>query len=649
MENDASGTWHPLPEQIAAANVTEIMALVGVEDYDALYRFSIERPADYWRAINRYCGIVWSRDYTDYVDLTRGKEFPRWFTGGKLNWTDTIFAWAKDPDTASRPALIAESEAGDVMTLTYAELFVRVRRFAAGLQQRGIGRGDRVGLLMEPGVEAVVSMLALAHIGAVTMPLFSGFGVDPIVTRLSSCGARALISTSGFRRRGKWINSSKTALEVRERTGIEFLILKLAPGEELAAGAIAWSDLAAAEPGAAEAAAMETDEPLMVFYTSGTTGKPKGTVHTHAGFPLKIAHDAVVHFDMRPGDVFFWPADMGWLAGALIIAATMMRGATMVAYDGAPDYPNWSRMAEMIERHRVTIFASAPTMIRGLAANAEASLKGDLSSLRLLATGGEAIDPDHFLWQQRHFGHGVAPLINYSGGTEASGGLVSSVIVKPIQAGGFNTASPGIDVDVVDLQGKPVVDEVGELAIRQPFVGMTRSFWEDDGRYLQTYWETVPGIWIHGDLAVRTRNGDFFVRGRSDDTLKLAGKRLGPAEVEEVMLELSGVSEAAAIGVDDPAKGQALVVFAIPSGEGRDDPELPAKIAQHVEARLGRAFRPNNVHVVTQLPKTRSSKVMRRLIRAVYCDQPLGDLSSLDNSTSLDEIARAAGRELASV
>jgi acetyl-CoA synthetase len=287
-------------------------------------------------------------------------------------------------------------------------------------------------------------------------------------------------------------------------------------------------------------------------------------------------------------------------------------------------------------------------MIRGLAVNAEASLKGDLSSLRLLATGGEAIDPDHFLWQQRHFGHGVAPLINYSGGTEASGGLVSSVIVKPIQAGGFNTASPGIDVDVVDLQGKPVVDEVGELAIRQPFVGMTRSFWEDDGRYLQTYWETVPGIWIHGDLAVRTRNGDFFVRGRSDDTLKLAGKRLGPAEVEEVMLELSGISEAAAIGVDDPAKGQALVVFAIPSGEGREDRELPSKIAQHIEARLGRAFRPTNVHVVAQLPKTRSSKVMRRLIRAVYCDQPLGDLSSLDDSTSLDEIARAAGRELAS-
>jgi acetyl-CoA synthetase len=194
-----------------------------------------------------------------------------------------------------------------------------------------------------------------------------------------------------------------------------------------------------------------------------------------------------------------------------------------------------------------------------------------------------------------------------------------------------------------------VVDEVGELAIREPFVGMTRSFWEDDARYLETYWQAVPGVWIHGDLAVKTRNGDFFVRGRSDDTLKLAGKRLGPAEVEEVMLELVDVSEAAAIGVDDPAKGQALVVFAIPSGQGRGKLDLAAKIAQHVEARLGRAFRPGQVHVVEQLPKTRSSKVMRRLIRAVYCGMPLGDLSSLDNSTSLEEIAQAAGRQLSSV
>ena len=221
-------------------------------------------------------------------------------------------------------------------------------------------------------------MLALAHIGAVVMPLFSGFGVDPIVTRLKSCGARGLIATSGFQRRGRRINTVDIMLAVRGRLSLEFLILKLSPGESLPAGAIAWDTVAAADESSTEAAAMTSDEPLMVFYTSGTTGKPKGTVHTHAGFPLKIAHDSAIHFDMKPGDVFFWPADMGWLAGALIIACTLMRGATMIAYDGAPDFPDWSRMSRMIERHKITIFASAPTMIRGLAANAAAALSGDI-------------------------------------------------------------------------------------------------------------------------------------------------------------------------------------------------------------------------------------------------------------------------------
>lgn len=639
--NVETDTWHPSPEQIASANISALIRTLGVADYEALYRFSIEHPGDYWREINRFCGIVWAKDYTTYADFSAGREFPKWFVGGQLNWTDTIFAWAKNPKTADQPAVIAETENGDVSRVSYAQLQRQVCEFAAGLFKLGIRRGDRIGLLMEPGIEAVVSMLALAHMGAVIMPLFSGFGVDPIVTRLTSCNARGLIATSGFRRRGQRVNTADTALKVRDQIGLEFLILKLSPGENLPdTKAIAWSAVPVKNTGLTEAARMETDEPLMVFYTSGTTGKPKGTVHTHAGFPLKIAHDSMIHFDMRPGDVFFWPADMGWLAGALIIACTLMRGATMVAYDGAPDFPDWSRMSRLIEKHKVTIFGSAPTMIRGLAAKQALATAGDLSSIRLLITAGEAIDPEHFLWYQRTFGRGIAPAINYSGGTEVSGALVSSVIIKPIAAGGFNTPTPGIDVDVVDGKGNPVVDEVGELAVREPFVGMTRSFWNDDARYLETYWQTVPGIWIHGDLATRTRNGDFFIRGRSDDTIKLAGKRLGPAEVEEVLLELPEVSEAAAIGVDDAAKGQSLVVFVIAKAAASTDPALPEKVAQHADSRLGRAFRPRRVHVVRELPKTRSSKVMRRLIRSVYCDLPRGDLSSLDNPSALEEIAR---------
>lgn len=647
MSTTSSDIWHPRPEQIASANVTEIMKRLGVSDFDALYRLSVERPADYWRAIVDYCGIVWSKDYESFVDLSAGREFPKWFVGGQLNWTETIFRWARDPATATRKAVIAESEDGSVASITYAELHEQVRSLAAGLKRLDIARGDRVGFLMEPGIHAVVTMIALSYMGAVVMPLFSGFGADPIVSRLSSCNARALIATSGFRRRGKHLNTMDVALEARSRYPVEFLILKTASGETLPEGTVSWDSLMVSPAPQSTAEAMDTNEPMMVFFTSGTTGKPKGTVHVHGGFPLKIAHDAAVHFEIKPGDVFFWPADMGWVAGALIIATTMMHGATMVCYDGAPDFPDWSRMSRIIARYKVTHFASAPTMIRGLAANAEAATAGDLSSIRMLITGGEAIDPEHFAWHQRVFGHGVAPLINYSGGTEASGSLVSSVIVRPILPGGFNTASPGIAVDVVDATGRPVVDEVGELAVLGPFVGMTRSFWQDDARYLETYWRTVPGMWIHGDLAIRKPAGDFFLRGRSDDTLKLAGKRIGPAEIEEVLMEIPAVSECAAIGVDDPAKGQMLVVFAIATGAAKDDAALPKTIAQHLEKRLGKAFRPGRVHVVQQLPKTRSAKVMRRVIRGVYCGMPTGDLSSLDNASSLDEIARAANRESA--
>jgi acetyl-CoA synthetase len=405
-----------------------------------------------------------------------------------------------------------------------------------------------------------------------------------------------------------------------------------------------WHDVAKRAQGKDIAPAIVApDHPFMVIYTSGTTGKPKGVVHTHGSFPVKIAHDAVVHFDVMPGDVFSWPADMGWIAGTLVLSCALLRGATLVSYDGAPDFPDWSRMSRLIERHRITHFGSAPTLIRGMASNAAVALQGDVSSIRLLITAGEGIDPEHFTWFQRHFGRGTQPLINYTGGTEVSGALLSSVVVRAIPPSGFNTASPGVDVDVADADGRSLTGSVGELVVRQPFVGMTHSFWHDDERYLDTYWRTIPGLWVHGDLALRRDDGNFFMMGRSDDTIKVAGKRLGPAEVEEIVLELPEVAEAAAIGVSDAEKGQKLVVFVVRAGGATAEAaDLAQRITRHVDQRMGRPFRPSAVHVVRQLPKTRSSKIMRRVIRSVYCDLPPGDLSSLDNPAALDEIRAAA-------
>ena len=533
---------------------------------------------------------------------------------------------------------------GGVRTLTFAELAAQVRRFAAGLRKQGIKRGDRIGLLCENGIEATVSLLATAYIGAIMVPLFSGFGVDAIVSRLSGGGASALIATTGFSRRSRYIDAVPTVRQALEQLpDIKQVFWKPAKGIAAPGEGPSWQDLADTLEDGIPSERMSPNDPFMVIYTSGTTGKPKGPVHTHGSFPLKIAHDSAVHFDVGVGDVYCWPADMGWVAGSLVLCSALLRGATLVCYDGAPDFPDWSRMSRLVERHKITHFGSAPTLIRGMASNEAIALAGDRSTIELLITAGESIAPEHYTWFRSKFGDGVCPLINYTGGTEVSGALLASVVVKPIKPAGFNTASPGIDVIVADLDGHRLIGTVGEVAIRAPFVGMTSSFWQDDERYLDSYWRTVPGMWIHGDLALQDEDGSFHLMGRSDDTLKVAGKRLGPAEIEEIVLELPAVHEAAAVGVADPTKGEKLVVFIVVKPGWNGDLQTQSDlICRHVEQRMGKPFRPSAVHFVAMLPKTRSSKVMRRVIRKVYTDEPLGDLSALDNPASLDEIRAVA-------
>ncbi|MDR5653291.1 AMP-binding protein [Ruixingdingia sedimenti] len=636
---NASQSWIPQQRHFEKAHVLRLAERLGVADYDALLALSVEKPDVYWRAAIDFLGIRWNRAPDDYVDLSRGREFPRWFPGGRLNWVDTVLAHAETaPD---RIAVIDEAEDGSVRRLTFAELAVMIRRFAAGLRAEGIGRGDRVGLLCDNGIEATVSLLALAHMGAIVVPLFSGFGAEAVVSRLEPSAARAVIATTGFFRRGKYVDMQPVIQTARgQLPSVQKVIWKCAPGVAAPQGDLDWTAVAATADDNRPAEVMDPMDPFMVIYTSGTTGKPKGPVHTHGGFPLRIAHDSAVHFNVGPGDVFCWPADMGWIAGTLVLATALLRGATLVLYSGAPDFPDWSRMGKLIADHRITHYGSAPTLIRGLAANEALALRHDRSGLQLLITAGEVIDAEHFLWFQNVFAANGSPLINYTGGTEVSGALLSSVQVKPIAPGGFNTASPGIDVTVTDATGRPVMGEVGELVIRGPFVGMTASFWQDDARYLDSYWTTIPGLWVHGDLAVKTPDGGFVMMGRSDDTLKVAGKRLGPAEVEEVVLEMSEISEAAAVGISDAVKGQKLIVFVLPMpGFAGDRDDLAKRAADAVGDRLGKPFKPAKVHVVTQLPKTRSGKIMRRLIRQAYGGEKLGDLSSLDNPAALDEIA----------
>ena len=639
--------WTPSDAMIANSQIMHFARAAGYADFDALLRRSVEEPARYWAAMIDFLAIRWQRPYRDFLDLAQGPAFPRWFVGGALNLTDSILQWADDPTCAAKPAIVAEREDGSVEALTYAELRGQVWRMAHALRGRGIGKGDRVGVLLPSGVEAATTLLGLAHIGAIAVPLFSGFGIDAIVARLGSAEAKCLIAAHGFRRRGKWIDLLATVEAARARLPklAEVIVIDSEPAPDGTVLDQDWHALLAAAPsGPVDAASMAPEDPFMIIFTSGTTGAPKGAVHIHGGFPLKIAHDAALLFDLGRQDVWLWPADMGWVVGPITLLGAGMRGATLICYDGAPNFPEAGRLSRLIARHRVTHFGASPTLIRTLAAAGPDAIPADadLSLLRVLITAGEVIDHEHMAWFSRKIGGGRCPVINYTGGTEVAGALLSSVVVRPIHSTEFNAPSPAIAVDIVDDKGLPVENEAGELVIRAPFIGMTGSFWRDDARYLDSYWQRFPDLWHHGDLALKRRSGDrahpvFEIHGRSDDTLKIAGKRVGPAEVEEIATGVAGCIEAAAIGIDDPLKGQALVLFVV-VGEDRGSAALEV-LGKEIERRLGKPFRPHAIHAVSSLPRTRNGKIMRRAARAAYLGAAIGDVSAVEDASVLRHFA----------
>jgi acetyl-CoA synthetase len=379
----------------------------------------------------------------------------------------------------------------------------------------------------------------------------------------------------------------------------------------------------------------------MIIYTSGTTGRPKGALHTHCGFPIKATQDIAHCFDVHDSDTMFWVTDMGWMMGPWEVFGMTLLAGTMVIYDGALDYPGPDRLWDLVERHGVTVLGVSPTLIRALMRHGEEPVRRhNLSSVRILGSTGEPWNPESWRWLFETAGGGRIPIINYSGGTEVSGGLVSGNVLTAAKPCSFAGPPPGIAADVVDDAGRSIRNQVGELVVRAPWIGMTRGFWGDPDRYEQAYWSRFPNVWVHGDWAAIDEDGLWYILGRSDDTIKIAGKRLGPAEVESVLVEHPAVLEAAAIGVPDPTKGQALVCFCVLRPGQDASAGLSEALRAMVAERLGKPLRPAAVEFVSELPKTRNAKVMRRVIRSAYLDQDPGDLSSLENPLAVEEIKR---------
>src|SRR5262245_16703916 len=603
----------------------------------------------FWESVLRDLDIQFYKPYSRIVDLTHGKPWAKWCVDGEMNIVHNLLDKYADTSTDRKPAIKSEIEEGTARTLTYKELRDQVDRMANALRALRLGKGDAIGVFMPMVPEIVVAMLAIIKIGGIFLPLFSGFGAAAIVSRLNDAEAKALFAASGTYRRGKFCPMKPITDEAATQTPTLRHLIVLQQDREWAVENVGGALVPRPSPRLGGSHIDEptertsAEDPMMIIYTSGTTGKPKGAVHTHCGFPVKSAQDMWHGLDLHPDETLFWMTDMGWMMGPWEVFGTLLLGATMMLYDGAPDFPGPDRVWSLVDRYKVTALGVSPTLIRALRRYGDDIVhQHDLSSLRKFASTGEPWNPEPWMWLFQNVGRRKLPIINYSGGTEISGGIVMGNVLTPMKPCAFSGPLPGMAADVVDDNGKSVRGEVGELVIREPWIGMTRGFWKDPQRYIESYWSRFPDVWVHGDWAAVDNDGLWYILGRSDDTIKIAGKRVGPAEVESVLVAHAQVSEAAAVGVPDSIKGEALVCFCVLKKDANGDSTLAAQLKDRVARDLGKALAPREIIFVGDIPKTRNAKVMRRIVRAAYLGEKLGDTSALENPASLDEIKRAA-------
>ncbi|SER69466.1 AMP-binding protein [Natrinema salaciae] len=655
----------PRREFVESTNVDEFMREYGIDDYEDLIERTTMALEDepesgvdwFWDELVDYLDIEFYEAYDEVRDDSEGPQFADWYPGGELNIAHNVVDRhaAVDEERRNKVATIWEGEDGEVREVTYHELHRGANQVANALEARGVGTGDTVGLYM-PMVPEVVSILyGCFKVGAIAVPIFSGFGVDAAATRIADSEPAVLFTGDGFYRRGDPVFLKSAADEAIAEAGhVEHTIVfdRLGSSDRGSEHEIPWNDdrdewwtdAVEAQDDDYETKSLDSSQESMLLYSSGTTGKPKGIVHTHAGVQVQCPKEVYFGMDLKPADRFFWVSDIGWMMGPWSLIGTHTFGGTVFMYEGAPDHPEPDRFWEMIDRHKLTQFGISPTAIRALRKHGDDWLEGyDLSSLRILGSTGEPWDPESWHWFYENVGDGDCPIINISGGTEICGCFLMPLPTEPLKPCTLGGPGLGMDIDIVDRDGNSIREdnERGYLVARDSCPSMTKSLWSGDERYLDEYWSTFEDMWDHGDWAQKDADGFWFLHGRADDTLNVAGRKVGPAEVEGALIDHAAVNQAAAIGAPDDTTGTAVVAYVVLEDGIDETDDLREELRAQVGEELGKPFRPREVLFVDEFPKTQSGKIIRRAIQATYTGEDLGDMSSIENPGALEDLEDA--------
>jgi len=638
--------WKPTKDYVENANITRFMKKHNIKNYKELIKKSTEDIGWFWDAVVKDLDIKWYKPYDKVFDDTDGIQWTKWFVGGKTNIVLNCLDKHIKSNRKNNFAITWENESGDVQRLTYKELFIEVNKFANALKELGVKKGDRIGIYMPMVPETIIGFLAVMKIGAISIPIFSGFGSHALASRLQIAGAKLLLTADGSVRRGKKVEIKKEVDKAIDTVStLEHIIVYKRLGIDVPWNNkrdIWWEDVVTRQSDKCETLEMDSEDYSMIIFSSGTTGPPKGTVHTHGGALAQIGKELGYYFDVKEKDVFFWLSDIGWMMGPWMIIGVYNFGGNIVIFEGAPDYPNPGKLWELIEKHKITTFGISPTAIRMLMKYGDEWVKKyDLSSLRFLGSTGEPWDPDSWSWFFEKVGEKKIPIINISGGTEIVGCFLSPLPITPLKPCTLGGPGLGMDIDVYNDNGKPIRGKMGHLVAKKPAPSMTRGFWHEPKRYIDTYWSKWPNIWYHGDWASIDENGFWFLHGRSDDTIKIAGRRTGPAEIEAALIEHPAVSEAATIGVPDEIKGEDIVCFVVLKPEFKPNEKLRDELKGQVIKIMGKTLKPRDIKFVNDLPRTRSAKIVRRIIKATYLGENIGDISSIENPEALNDIKNA--------